>query len=185
EIQVTESSQDKGLINMLCLNAESNVHTDPKQTRKDLECAWKLSLLIGQGKTLLHLLVQIASERITVRSYNRCLIRLAPAKAGMQGILDSVKNLNHIPQMGAIFENEAYLGVVEIRNVDLYGGPEQFARWTNDEATMRQPNPSTLRRDWMPNDPWLRAYMVRNLKFWIYAGKREDPAKKTPDEIVL
>ena len=166
EMSTAEATEFKPLIFLLCLSAESNVDVGPKRMLAELENASRLSTLFSQQGSLIHLLVGLGAKQIVVRFIGHCASRCKDARiaADLKARLEHFEV--HVP-LDTVLKHEAYLDLVVLRNLSLYGGPDAVSRGSVVTTTLA---PDRMRRDCVPSDPYERAFMERDLRYWIYLG---------------
>lgn len=162
----------KTWVRALCVRAEFEARTNsPRLAARDLQCAWKLSALFGESRSMIAMLVDVAIMRINLDSIQQCAAWLmgdANGLALLQGI--PVKS-GDIPKLEDVLIGEGYAGLATIRNLDnaiknVFGKVDQ----------------SRLIRTGIPKEIEARAMATRHLQIWTRAKSeivkyRNDPEK--------
>jgi len=175
-----EMESVKMFVRLFGIRAEYNaLRHAPKEAVRNIQTAWKLSLLGGQESGIVSMLEQVGCQNIVFGAIERCAAASIQDPATLQQLDAVIDRPADLPNFGKALRGEAYLGIATIRN------PETALKTVDDEfkASASKIDKSKLVRTGIPTDVKLRGMMARHLEVWTQIKAAIDKYSNDTDEL--
>jgi hypothetical protein len=157
-----ELSKVKSFVGLLCLRAQlESLRSDPNRACQDIQNAWRLSNLTGQGAGILPMLIQIGCQNIVLDGIQRCAAALKTNPSGLKDLAAVIGNASDLANFRKALRGEAYLGIATTRNPFEADHLDR-----SGESTEPGVDSKSLVRTGLPKDAKWRGMMARHLEAW-------------------